>query len=195
VYETKVFKGCAVAAFLSFLGAEPTMADGEFFQLDFAPGASTVVGSVVRGPVGAAVGRSDYDNGHSYNANVTNGLQVPSMGAGAVIRVGPTARLDQDGNLDLGAKVVFERWTPLDWGGAFVLADFNTIAQEYLLLGELAHSQSGLSASLAFQGDNNDFRETTLVFGYGIPKTRARLRLGYKFEAKQALVGFSFNTF
>ena len=171
------------------------MADGEFFQGDYASGGSSVVGSIVRGPFGVALGWSEFDNGNALSANVTYGLSVPALGDGATFRFGPTARLDQDDNLDLGVKVVFERWAPTDWGSVFVLADYNTILNEYLLLGEVTHANSGLSGSLAIQGGDNGFRENTIVLGYSIPQTPFGLRLGYRFKARQAVVGFTVNTF
>ncbi len=180
---------------LGLLTALPASANGEFFQLDFAPGESTVVGSIVRGPFGAALGWSDYINGSAFSANITYSVAIPALGDGALLRGGASSRLDQDGDLSMGAKVVFERWTPTDWGGVFLLADYNTILSEYLALAEVSHSRSGLNASFAVQGGDNGFRENTLVVGYAIPESRMRLRLGYRFEAQQAFIGFSVNTF
>jgi len=183
------------ACVLAFGGAVPATADGEFFQFDFAPGASTVVGSVVRGPLGAALGWSDYVGGSALSANVTYSAALPVLGDGALVRLGPTARRAQDNDIDIGAKVVFERWSPTDRGGVFLLADFNTILNEYLALGELSDQKSGISGSFAIQGGDYGFRENTLVLGYAVPDSRVRLRLGYRFEAHQVFIGFSLNTF
>lgn len=185
----------AIAASFGLAGTSSVLADGEFVQFDFAPGASTVVGSVVRGPIGVALGWSEYDSGSAFSANATYSFGLPALGDGALLRVGPSVRLDQDKELDLGAKVVFERWSPTKWGGLFFLADYNTIQNEYLVLGELSHGLSGLNASFAAQGGDNGFRENTLVLGYLIPESCVRLRLGYRFEAQQVLIGFSVNTF
>lgn len=186
---------CIMAIALSLMSTLPAMADGEFFQGDYASGASSAVGSIVRGPFGAAIGWSEFDEGNAISANFTYGLPVPALGDGATLRFGPTARLNQDDTLNLGAKLVFERWSPTDWGSVFVLADYNTILNEYLLLGELSHANSGLSGSLAIQGGNNGFRENTLVVGYSIPETAFGLRLGYRINARQAVIGFTINTF
>jgi len=188
-------KAFVVALLLGLPWALPAMADGEFFQLDYAPGESSVSASVVRGPFGFALGWSDFESGSAVSANATYGVFVPALGDGALIRFGPSSRLDEEDQFDLGAKAVFERWSPTSWGSVFVLADFNTIQNEYLLLGELSHAASGLSASLALQGSDEDFQENTLVVGYGIPQSRVRLRLGYRFEAQQVVVGFSVSTF
>jgi len=194
-YSTRLRLTSVAAISLFIASALPAMADGEFFQGDYASGASSVVGSIVRGPVGASIGWSEFDDGNALSANFTYGLSVPALGDGATFRFGPTARLDQDDNLDLGAKVVFERWAPTDWGSVFVLADYNTILNEYLLLGELTHANSGLSGSLAIQGGDNGFRENTFILGYAIPQTPFGLRLGYRVNARQAVIGFTINTF
>lgn len=186
---------CIAALSLCLGSSLPAVADGEFFQGDYASGASSLVGSVVRGPFGAAIGWSEFDDGSAATANFTFGLPVPALGDGATFRFGPSARLDQDDKLNLGAKLVFERWSPTDWGSVFVLADYNTILNEYLLLGELSHANTGLSGSLAIQGGNNGFRENTIVLGYSIPQTPFGLRLGYRVNARQAVVGFTINTF
>ena len=75
------------------------------------------------------------------------------------------------------------------------LLNYNTIQNKYLVLGELSLRLSGLNASFAAQGGDNGFRENTLVLGYATPESRVRLRLGYRFEAQQVLIGFSVNTF
>ena len=188
-------RACVAALSLSLASTLPAMADGEFIQGDYTSGASAVVGSVVRGPVGASIGWSEFEGGSAANANVTYGLSVPALGDGATFRFGPTVRLDQDNRLDLGVKVVFERWSPTDWGSVFVLAEYNTILKEYLLLGELSHAHSGLSGSLAIQGGANGFRENTVFLGYSIPETPYGLRLGYRVNARQAVIGFTVNTF
>lgn len=185
----------ASAVSLLLASSLPTLADGEFFQADYASGASSVVGTIVRGSIGASVGWSEFDGGSAFSTNVTYGLPVTALGDGATFRFGPAARLDEAGTLDLGAKVVFERWSPTDWGGVFVLADYNTILNEYLLLGQVSHASSGLSGSLAIQGGDNGFREQTFVLGYSIPRTPLGLRLGYRVRARQAVIGLTINTF
>ncbi len=184
-----------VALLMGLPLALPAMADGEFLQLDYAPGASSVSASVVRGPFGLAFGWSDFESGSAVSANATYGVHVPMLGDGALIRFGPSLRLDEEDQFDLGVKAVFESYSPTSWGSVFVLTDFNTIQNEYLLLGEVSHAASGLNASLAIQGSDEDFQENTLVVGYDIPQSRGRLRLGYRFEAQQVLLGFSVNTF
>lgn len=191
----KDLRAIVLALSLGLPWALPAMADGEFFQLDYAPGASSVSASVVRGPFGFGLGWSDFEFGSAVSANATYGVRVPVLGDGAIIRFGPSLRFDEEDQFDLGVKAVFERWSPTSWGSVFVLTDFNTIQNEYLLLGELSHAASGLSASLAMQGGDANFQENTLVVGYGIPQSRVRLRLGYRFDAQQVLVGFSVNTF
>jgi len=191
----QVQKQKIAAVFFCMASSVPALADGEFYQADYASGGSSMVGSIVRGPVGASIGWSEFDDGSAVSANFTYGLPVTGLGDGATLRLGPTARLDDAGTLDLGAKAVFERWSPTDWGSIFVLADFNTILNEYLLLAELSHANSGLSGSLAIQGGDNGFREQTFVLGYSIPQTPLGLRLGYRVRARQVVVGMTINTF
>lgn len=189
-------RSAGIVAFTTVLSsAAPAMADGEFLQFDLSPDSSTLVGSVVRGDIGTALSLSLFDGGGALSANTTYSWNFPALGEGALIRLGPTARLDQSDDFNLGAKVVFERWSPTDWGGVFMLADYNTIQNEYLLLTEVSGGQNGLSASFAIQGDDESFRENTLMFGYNIMGSDLRLRLGYKFESEQVVFGFSINTF
>lgn len=192
---TNDLKAFALAALLGTPWALPAYADGEFFQLDYVPGASSVSASAVRGPYGLALGWSDFEAGSAVSSNVTYSVPVPALGTGALLRFGPSLRRDEEDQFDLGAKVVFERWSPTSWGSIFLLTDFNTIQNEYLLLGEFSHADSRLSASFAVQGSDADFQENTLTVGYGIPRSPVRLILGYRFEAQQFLVGFSVNTF
>lgn len=193
------FKGLSTWLITFFAGMVITvpaaLADGEFFQFDLAPNSSTMVGSVVRGNSSTTLALSLYDDGGSLSINTTYSIGVSDLGEGALIRVGPTARRDQAGASDLGAKVVFERWSPTDWGGVFLLADYNTIQSEYLFLAEASNGGSGLSASIAAQGDDDGFRENTLTLGYDIPLSELRLRLGYKFESEVIAFGISVNTF
>ena len=91
------------------------MADEEFFHLDFAPRASNVVGSLVRGRVGRAFGWSEYDSGSAFSANVTYSFALPVLGSGALLRVGPSVRLDQENGMDQGLKFVYGRWIPIEW--------------------------------------------------------------------------------
>ena len=50
-------------------------------------------------------------------------------------------------------------------GGVFTLADYHSIYEEYLFLGELSHQSSGLSASFAVQGDESGFGKTRWFLG------------------------------
>ena len=105
----------AIAASFGLAGTTPVVADEEFFHLDFAPRASTVVGSLVRGRVGRALGWSEYDSGSAFSANVTYSFALPVLGSGALLRVGPSVRLDQENGMDQGLKFVYGRWIPIEW--------------------------------------------------------------------------------
>lgn len=192
--KTKMTIAGLVFIATGMIGA-PAFADGEYFQLDVSPNSGTAVGSVERGRIGAAVGLSKFEGGRSISANTTYKFDLPTIGQGSVIRVGPTVRLDQDDEIDFGAKVAFEQFTSTNFGGVFLLADYNTIASEYLLLAEVSENRYGFSTSFAIQGDDADFRENTLIIGYDVPNSPLRARVGYKFEAEEAVVGFSINTF
>lgn len=193
--EMKTTVAASVFAVIGLICATSVHADGEYFQLDVSPDSGTLVGSVERGKIGAALALSRFEDGRSISANTTYRFDVPALGLGSVVRVGPTVRLDQDDSFDFGAKVAFEQFTSTAWGGVFLLADYNTIANEYLILAEVSESRYGFSTSFAVQGDDADFHENTLMFGYDVPNSPLRARLGYKFEADQAVVGFSINTF
>lgn len=64
-YSTRLRLTSVAAISLFIASALPAMADGEFFQGDYASGASSVVGSIVRGPVGASIGWSEFDDGNA----------------------------------------------------------------------------------------------------------------------------------
>lgn len=194
IIRTAGWQALPASGLISLIALSDAQANGEFFQLDYAPRASTVIGSVVRGPWGAALGWSDFAGGGAFSANITYSLPVAALGESAVFRFGPSARSDRAGSLDLGAKVVLERWAPTTFGSVFVLADYNTIKNEYQLLGEVAHWDSGLSAAVSIQGGDS-FRENSLFLGYDIRETPVRLRLGYRFREKRAVIGFAINTF
>ena len=72
----------AIAASFGLAGTSSVLAGGEFFQFDFAPGASTVVVSVVRGPTGVALGWSEYDSGSALSANAPYSFGLTAQGEG-----------------------------------------------------------------------------------------------------------------
>lgn len=69
--KVRALRLLAIAAPFGLAGTSSVLADGEFFQFDFAPSARTVVGSVVSGPIGVARGWSEHDSGSAFSANAT----------------------------------------------------------------------------------------------------------------------------
>lgn len=184
----------AVALLMGVSTGSLARADGEFLQLDYRPGGSSVSGSIVRGPWGLGLGFSEFSGGTAFSVTASYALPLSGLGQGAVLRLGPSMRVDQSGKQDFGARAVLEHWTPTSFGGRFFLADFNTIDNEYQLLGEVTHSASRLSASLSLQGSEN-YRETSVFLGYGLRDTPIRVRLGYKFQSDSFVAGVAINTF
>lgn len=179
--------------FLIALG-HPTSAtaDGEFAQVDYAPNASSVTGTVRRDRVTATIGWSDFDGGHATTLWGNYGLP---LGPGAWLRLGPSLRIDESEDVDLGAKIGVERFSMNEHATLFLLGEFNTTAREYLVLAQVGHRASGIAGEVSFQGNNDGFREESLALSYQLREIPVRLRLGYRFDAEEVFVGFSVNTF
>ena len=170
-------------------------ADGEFYQFDYAPHGSSAVASVQRGGFGAALGWSEWEGGQAVSLYLNRRWAVPRLGDGTSFGLGPSVRLGMDGARDIGVRATLEHYRPTSWGAAYGLADLNSIAREYMVLGEVSHARSGLAGFVAFQGDRADFRERTVGVSLGLGESPVRLRLGHRLRAGRTFVGISVNTF
>lgn len=181
----------AAALILSLWSSLAAHADGTFFQLDVGASTQTVVGSVTRGNFSLEANASHYEDGHNANLAATYGL--PVFG-GATVKVGPSLGWSDEDDLELGAKLSVQRYVPTSFGGAYVLADANSVNRSWFLLAQLSHAPSGFGVELS-RGGSDSYRETTLVAQKRIGQGPFSLRTGYKFDADEIFAGFSINTF
>lgn len=182
------------AAVASASCALPTSAaaNGEFLQFDYAPRASSATATVRREQATLTLGWSEFDSGSAVNVWGNYGLPLP---AGAWFRAGPALRVDDDGKAQVGARFGVEKFYMNERLTAFLLAEFNTIQNEYLALGQIGHRASGIAGEVAFQGNDAGFREITLAVSYRIAESPVRLRLGYRTNARVFFAGVTINTF
>lgn len=100
--------------------------------------------------------------------------------------MGPSLRIDNTRDVDLGAKIGVERFSMNEWATLFLLGEFNTTAREYLLLAQVGHRATGIAAEVSLQGNNDAFREESLTLSYQLRETPVRLRLGYRFTPRRS---------
>ena len=175
--------------------AHDARADGEFFQLDYAPRNSTFVASIQRDRSGAALGLSESEESKVMSVFLSYGFPMSALGDGTNFRIGPSVRFEEGESSEFGLRVSLEHYRATSWGSVFALADFNSINSEYLALLEVGHTKSGFAAFTAIQGDRTNFREDTVGISLQLRETRARLRLGHRLRARTTFIGISFNTF
>lgn len=180
---------------LLICAGNPAMADGAYFQFDYAENASSTVLTVQRGAAGLSLGWSEWDTGEATTAYVSRSWPLPLVGAGASLKLGPSFRHEAGGEDSFGLRLVVEQYRATDWGGLFLLGDVNTIADEYQLLAEWGFAASGIAVSASVQGDEGDFREQTLAVSYRFGESPFRIRLGHRIESEVTFVGLSVNTF
>lgn len=175
--------------------ATPAQADGLFFQLDYAPKASSAVLSVQRKAVGLSLGWSEWDTGEATTLFANYALPLAALGGGTTLKFGPALRHEAGTATTAGLRVALENYRQTDLGGLFLLADVNSINREYLLLAEWGLRDNPLSIAVSFQGDDGTFHEETLALGYQLPNSDMRLRVGHRFEESTSFIGFAINTF
>lgn len=181
----------AVSLFLSLWSSLAAHADGTFFQLDVGASTQTVVGSMTRGAFSVEANASHYEDGHNVNMAATYGLPVVG---GPTVKIGPSLGWSDEDDLELGAKLSVQRYVPTGFGGAYILADANSVNRSWFLLAQLSHAPSGFGIELS-RGGSDSYRETTLVAQKRISEGPFSLRAGYKFDADEIFAGFSINTF
>lgn len=185
--------GLSSFVFAASLGFPTSLAaNGEFFQFDFTPHATSVSGTIRRDRLSFSAGWSEFETGHATSLWFSYGIPLPD---GVALRLGPSYRIDNLGQSDFGLRVGVERFSMNERMTLLLLGEFNTIQREYLALGQVGHLASGVAAELAFQGNNAGYREQSVAVSYRLGESPARLRLGYRFSAQRVFVGFSINTF
>lgn len=188
----RAFALAGVASFTSVVLPTTAVANGEFLQVDVAPGASSVTGTVRRGRVTLSLGWSEFEVGHA--TTVWGNYGFP-LAAGAWLRLGPSLRIDNTSRVDLGLRAGVERFSMGERTTMFLLAEFNTVQREYLALGQIGHRGTGIAGEISLQGGRAGFRERSIAMSYRLGESPARLRIGYRFNARRIFAGFTINTF
>ncbi|WP_425053660.1 hypothetical protein [Psychromarinibacter sp. S121] len=186
----------ALAAGLALAAPDAARADGEFFQLDLSESAVDGVFALSRDRFSLNGNYSEYEGGHTTTLSVSYAFPVDGVGT---FRFGPSVGRsvdDTDGSTTTtaGARIVFERWMPTDFGSLFLLAEYNTIDNNYFGLVQTGFGSSGFSAEFSI-GGSDKYDATTLAVSKRLGDSPAYLRAGYKFVAEEAFIGFAINTF
>lgn len=166
-------------------------ADGTFFQLDLAPETSDAVFGATRGKMSFGAGYSAYESGWSAGAHVTHDFVLKDIGT---LKFGPSlGGNDTTDGVELGAKVILERYEGSEAGFVFLSGQYNTIANDWFALVQIGNG-TGLSVDLS-AGGSDTYSEQTIAVNYRLDDGPASLRGGYRFDAQEIFVGFSINTY
>ncbi|OWU82925.1 hypothetical protein ATO6_21435 [Oceanicola sp. 22II-s10i] len=180
---------------LALTYAAPARADGEFFQLDIAEGATDFSLAIARGRLNLGGNYARYDGGSSGSLSLLWSIPVDPLGT---FKVGPSvARILSDTDPDrtrVGAKITFERWSPTEFGHLFLLGEYSTIDNSYFGLVQTGFGNSGFAAELSVGGSDN-YSAITAAVSKRIGEGPLVLRAGYRFKAETLFVGFAINTF
>lgn len=189
--------GTAALSFSAFLLlSSPALADGEFVQLDLSETTSSGTLSIARGPLTFGASAVFYEDGRTYGLSAI--YKLPFADDIATLRLGPAlGYVEEDGagdSLELGVKLVAEKYIPTDFGSVFLLADLNTIETSWFVLGQLGLAKPGLALELS-HGQSDTYSETSLAIAKRLGDGPTNLRAGYRFDAKEVFLGLSINTF
>lgn len=181
---------------LSLAGSLPWIAtraeaDGTFFQLDLAPLTSDAVLSATRGKLSFGANYSAYETGWSAGLHVTRDFVIPDL---ATVKIGPSlGGNDADSGVELGVKIIVERYQPTDFGFVFLSGQYNTIQNDWFALAQIGNGR-GLSVDLS-AGGSDTYSEHSVAVNYRLGDGPAGVRAGYRFEAEEVFVGLSINTY
>ncbi|WP_052362622.1 hypothetical protein [Falsirhodobacter sp. alg1] len=175
--------------------ASPALADGEFVQSDIAKDTRSFVGAVSRDAWSFGGNATRYDGGRSGGVQVTYGVPLAGI---VTAHVGPTIGFenpdDDDTEYDIGALASLDRYVTTGFGGVYGLAQVSTIYDAWFVLGQISFADSGFGIELS-SGGSESYSETTIALQKRFTGTPVSLRTGYKTDAKEYFIGFSFNTF
>ena len=179
-------------AFTGGLTAAATTAeaDGTFFQLDLASETSDVVFAGTRGKFSYGANYSSYDSGWNAGLQVTRDFVFPDV---ATVKVGPSLGITDDDDVDLGLKIIVERYAPTEFGFVFLSGQYNTIQNDWFALAQFGNGK-GVSIDLT-AGGSDTYSEQSAALNYRLGTGPTSLRAGYRFDAQEVFVGFSVNTY
>lgn len=184
----------AVAVCVALCATGPARADGEFLQFDVSPTTANGVFSVERGRLSYAFSYSDYVGSSDLNASVTYKFVVGEA-APVTFRFGPAVQYERLSTLKVGLRAVAEHYRPTSFGHVFLLGEVTSIDLGYFGLATVGFTKPDIDFDFVVQGDNAGYSDQSIAATFGIGATGARLRAGYRFQSKEAFLGFSVNSF
>ncbi len=191
-----LYAGLSSFSFCFALFATEACADGSFFQADLSDTTSGVTVSIGRGPLTYGGSAVKYDGGYALGFNAT--YKVPFRSELVTVRVGPSLGTahdgDQPGPVDLGVKIVAERYMPTKFGSLYLLADLNSIDQSWFVLSQIGFAQPGVAIELS-HGESATYAETSIAIAKRLTGSPVSLRIGYRFDSAAIFAGLTINTF
>lgn len=179
------------AGVLTALAPITVQADGTFFQLDLAAHASDAVFGATRGKFSFGANHSTYEGGWSAGLFATRDFVIEDV---ATIKLGASLGSSEaiDG-VELGGKIIIERYQLTDFGFIFLSGQFNTIDNDWFALAQIGDGRK-ISVDLT-AGGSNTYSERAVAVNYRFRDGPTRLRMGYRFDADEVFVGLSLNTY
>lgn len=189
--RTKPIRAVAVTLTLA-LAPLAARADGEFYQLDLGEDTTTAVISVERDRLSYGMVFSDYTGPEDLNLTASYKF---TLGTPVTFRAGPAVQLEGLDTVKGGIRLVAEHYRPTSFGSIFLLGEVTTIDRGYFALAAVGFDKPDVTFEFSYLGDDDGFRDTVAAVAFGIPKTKASFRAGYKFDSEESFVGISINTF
>lgn len=172
-----------------------TWADGYFLQADAGQQTQGLVATMAQGAWNYGLNVANYEDGTSVSTSIAYAFPVGDI---AVMKVGPSLGFQREAGTwsspEPGIKFSVERFTPTAFGGAFTLAEVNTVDSAWFLLGQLSWQATGLGLELS-RGGSDSYRETTLAVSKRLSDGPVNFRFGYKLSSDEVFFGFNINTF
>lgn len=182
--------GYAVA--MLALTAPPSLADGEFYQLDLGEDTTTAVVSVERGRLAYGMVFSDYTGPEDLNLTASYKF---TLGTPVTFRAGPAIQLEGLDTVKGGIRFVAEHYQPTSFGSLYLLGEATTIDRGYFALAAIGFDKPDVTFEFSYLGDDDGFRDKVAAVAFGIPNTKASFRAGYKFDTEESFIGIAINTF
>ncbi|WP_135507564.1 hypothetical protein [Roseovarius aestuariivivens] len=180
------------AALALVVAASTAEADGEFYQLDLGEDTTTAVLSVERDRLAFGIVFSDYTGPEDLNLTASYKF---TLGTPVTFRAGPALQLEGLDTLKGGIRLVAEHYQPTSFGSIFLFGEATTIDRGYFALAAIGFDRPDVTFEFSYLGDDDGFRDKIAAMAFGIPSTKASVRVGYKFDTEESFLGISINTF
>lgn len=178
-----------------FCLASPATADRYFLQADAGLETQGLVATLAQGDWNYGLSVAKYEDGTSVSVSLAYAFALEDI---AVMKVGPSLGIQREAGSwsspEAGIRFAVERFTPTTFGGAFALAEVNTVDSAWFVLGQLSWQTTGLGLELS-RGGSDSYRETTVAVSKRLSDSPASLRFGYKLDSEEVFFGFNINTF